>query len=114
MSACAPSSALRPSRTTAWSSRSRTLIGIESRRNLDQQPRAALGPLDRERAAVRLGALAHRLQTEAARARAEDRLVEAAAVVLDRQAEPAVVALDADVHRRAAAVLGGVGQRLLR
>src|SRR5688572_6577011 len=114
MSACAASSACRPSRTTAWSSSSRTLICIAFFRHLDHYARAAAGKLDTQAPAVGFGALAHGGQAEAAALRAlrPCGFGEAAAIVLHGE-RYAVAVADGDLHVRGAAVLGDVGERLL-
>src|SRR5258706_13860586 len=96
------------------------LIGIAAplagrTRNLDDKTGAAARKLDRQPAAMRLGALAHRRQAPAAAARAArpDRIGEAAPVILDAQPEAARVLGEAAVPRAARAVLGGVGERFL-
>src|SRR5688500_11572815 len=115
MSACAASSACRPSRTTAWSSSSRTLISIAFFRHLEHYARAAAGKLDTQAPAVGFSALAHgdKAETAALRALRACRLGKAAAIVLHRKRHAFAVA-DGDLHVRGAAVLGNVGERLLR
>src|SRR5258708_37217356 len=64
---------------------------------------------------MRLGALAHRGETPAAvtLVRRFGLFAEAVAVVGDGDGEPVLVVLDDDLDDLAAAVLGGVGERLL-
>src|SRR5687767_15042630 len=114
MSGCAARRACNPSRTTAWSSSNSTLMDIAWRRHVDDQPRAAAREFDAEHATVRFGTLPHRRQPEAAAARAArpDRFGEAAPVVLHRKAQ-AFAITDGNLYGSAAAVLGGIGERLL-
>src|SRR5205823_8622140 len=86
-----------------------------SARNLDYDARAAPGKLDAQRAAVRLGALAHAREAPAAAARPAraDRIGETLAVVLYGEAHGLRALAQGDVHCAAAAVLGGVDQRFL-
>src|SRR6185312_4024492 len=104
-----------PSRTTSWSSTRMTLIGT-GKRNLDDDARAWMRGAQREPAADGLGALAHHAQPPPAAVPAAllGHLEQPAAIVLDDELDARRALAHAHPRARGAAVLGGIGQRLLR
>src|SRR5262245_34022214 len=113
MPCCRSRNARRPSRTTAWSSTTRTRIG-SAPTDLEAHRRAgARRGADVEPPTEALGALLHRRQPEPARAQHGDRGVEADAVVRDLEHDAAVVAVQPDCHVPGLRVAQSVLQGLL-
>src|SRR5665811_1750198 len=112
-----------PARKRAWSSASRTFIGVSPSsvpsivgdRQADVHCGAPLrAGLDLEATADSLGALAHRLQAEVGPAGAHPPLrVEAAAVVRDGQQQLSIASGEADGSAVGLGMVADVGERLL-